>query len=319
MRLFRILTAIVALLAPLPALAAVQNAVMNKEGYWGIDVDHGACAASMTLQGGSVFLLRAQDGAVTFGLLGGKSVIRKGKAGRMETEAYGFDFKPSYGDGATALFYDGDFDARALAALRLARQLRILIDGAPVAAMTLEGTGFEGALDGVVACSKGEKGWWGAGVGATETTAEADELPLHKDGFWMLSTVEDTPGVCVATAKVDDEHAFSVILGHPNAMSFGVSGKDMRRARKGRFQTDAFTADFKPAYEGSDYLYPADDLDSQAAFALRRAKSVVIAVDGKPLVDMTFEDTGYAEVVLDLADCAAGKAGWWGEGAKPPR
>ena len=44
-------------IGPAPAFSAAKDAVMNKEGYWGIDVDGRACAASMTLQGGSTFLL----------------------------------------------------------------------------------------------------------------------------------------------------------------------------------------------------------------------------------------------------------------------
>lgn len=104
MRLFHALVLSVALLAQ-PALAAPEDAVMNKEGYWGIDVDNGACAASMTLQGGSIFLLRALDGEVTFGLFGVKSPIRKGRAGRIETDAGGFDFEPTYGEDAMTLFY----------------------------------------------------------------------------------------------------------------------------------------------------------------------------------------------------------------------
>ena len=181
MSFFRRLAAILAfsaILAPRQAAAAPQDAVLNKEGYWGIDVDHGACAASMTLQGGSVFLLRAQDGQVTFALLG-RTPLARGKVVRLETEAYGFDFRASYGDAATSLFYDGELDAKALAALRLARKVRILADGHQVAAMTFQGTGFPDALDGVVACSQGDSGWWGKGVGAqaTDTGPRPDRRP----------------------------------------------------------------------------------------------------------------------------------------------
>ena len=319
MRLFHILAAIVAVvIAPLPALAAPQDAVMNKEGFWAIDVDNGACAASMTLQGGAVFLLRALDGQVTFGLISIKSPIRKGKAGRIETEAYGFDFKPSYGEDATTLYYEQNLDARALAALRLARQARILIDGAAVTSMTLEGTGFEGALDGVIACSKGESGWWGKGVGPMSASDDAPDVPLHKDGFWAVEASDAVPGVCLATAKVDDDHAFTVIVGR-NVMSFGVhSAKNMPRGRQGRLQADGYAADFKPAYDNAKYLYPAEDLDSRTAFVLRRAKTVLVSVDGKTIVDMAFEGTGYADVLNDLATCAAGGEGWWGKGARQP-
>jgi hypothetical protein len=171
MSFFRRLAAMLAfsaILAPLQAVAAPQDAIFNKEGYWGIDVDHGACAASMTLQGRSVFLLRAVNGRVTFGLFG-RAPLARGKVVRLETEAYGFDFRASYGDDGASLFYNGDLDAKALAALRLARRVRILADGRQVAAMTFEGTGFPDALDGVVACSQGDSGWWGKGVGAQAT------------------------------------------------------------------------------------------------------------------------------------------------------
>lgn len=314
MRLFRLVAAVVGLVvAPLPALGASKDAVLNKEGCWAIDVDGDACAASMTLQGGSVFLLRAQDGKVTFGLISPGKPIPRGKAGRIESEAYGFDFKSSFGEDATALFYDGELDARALAALRLARQARVLIDGKAITSMTLEGTGFEGALDGAIACSQGQSGWWGKGVGAE--TAEADDPPMHKDGYWLMEASE-TPGACVAAAKVDDVYSFAVVVAR-EGMSFGVSStRDMRRGRKGRLETDAFGFDFKPAYESKAYFYPEGDLDSQAAFALRRAKTVMVSVDGKPIIDMEFEGTGYAEVLVDLTACAAGEKGWWGEGAK---
>lgn len=318
MRWFSLLVAIFALaMTPVPALAAPKDAVLNKEGYWGIDVDDGGCAASMTLQGGAVFMLRAVSGDVVFALFGSRPLTR-GKAGRIETEAYGFDFKPSYSKDGTVLYYEPALDARALAALRLAKQARILIDGRPLQAMTLEATGFESALDGVIACSNGKSGWWGKGVAAETAAADGEVEPaMHKDGFWLM-TPSNEPGFCVAAAKVDDDYRFVVVLGR-QGMSFGVSSaRDMRRGRKGRLQTDAYRLDFKPEYESPTYFYPAGELDSQGAFALRRAKTVVVSIDGKPIVDMAFEGTGYAEVLIDLDACARGEKGWWGEGAKQP-
>jgi hypothetical protein len=313
MRGFSVLAAIMLAIAPLPALAAPKDAVLNKEGYWGIDVDNDACAASMTLQGGAIFLLRAQGGKVTFGLFALKPLAR-GKAGRIETEAYGFDFKPSYDGDASTLYYNGDLDARALAALRLAKQARILVDGRPIQAMTLEGTGFEAALDGVIGCSNGESGWWGKGVGAE--VVEDGGAALHKDGVWQIAAA-DTPGICMASANAADGYTFTVFA-EAGVLAFGVgSDKNMRKGRKGRLQTDAFSLDFKPTYDNANFFY-SEDLDSQSAFALRRAKAVAISIDGKPLVDMSFEGSGYAEVLNDLAACAAGEKGWWGEGAKKP-
>lgn len=301
------------LLAATPAAAAPHDAVMNKEGYWGIDVDDGACAASMTLQGGSVFLLRAVDGKVTFALFG-RSGLARGKTGRIETEAYGFDFKPSYVEGAPSLYYDGDLDARALAALRLARQVRILTDGQMVAAMTFEGTGFESALDGVVACSKGQSGWWGKGLAAD--TADEASLPVHKGGVWRME-VGPEPGFCTAVAPLADGFAFTLTAAD-GQMGFGVfAPKAMKRGRKGRVETDKYSFDFKPGYDGEDYMFAKERLDSQAQFALRRATSVWISIDGKPLIDMGFEDFTHAEIMDDVAACSRGEKGWWNEPAKP--
>src|SRR5689334_23102999 len=97
--------------APATAVAAAKDAVPNKEGYWAIDIDHGGCVATMTLQGGSFFVLRAVKGRLSFGLLAGRTPIARAETGRIETEAYGVDFKPSYTPDALALFYRGDLDA----------------------------------------------------------------------------------------------------------------------------------------------------------------------------------------------------------------
>lgn len=311
-RVWLIVAALFALLSA-PAMAAPKDAVLNKEGYWGIDVDNGACVASMTLQGGAVFMLRAQDGRVSFGLFG-SAPLPRGKAGRIETEAYGVDFRPSYGEDATTLYYDGELDARALAALRLARQVRILVDGRTAAAMTFEGTGFEGALDGVVACSKGEAGWWGKGVGPAATEPEP---PLNKEGYWAIETMDDAGG-CTAVATVEGGSAM-VFIAFRGGLGFGVaSPTDYRRGRKGRFETDAFGFDFRPHYDGKRYLTGDEFLDSASVFALRRAKAITIRVDGRLVMDMVVEGTGFAEVLTDVAACSDGKSGWWGEGARQP-
>jgi hypothetical protein len=312
MRLFHSLAAIAIALAPLPALAEAKEAVLNKEGYWGIDVDNGSCAASMTLQGGAIFLLRGHEGQVTFGLFSTKGPIRRGKAGRIQTEAYGVDFEPSYGENNETLYYNGDFDARALAALRLARQAQILIDGKPVASMTLEGTGFEGALDGVVACSKGESGWWGKGVGAA-----GPEVPLNREGIWSISLGEGG-GHCVAEASAGEGVylQFPAVAGRTGIAV--ATDEKMRRGRRGRVEVDGYAFDFKPGYGGSRYFVTDAPLDAQALFTLRRSKSIRISVDRKVVVDVSLEGSGFPQLLDDLAACARGEKGWWGEGARQP-
>ncbi|MFZ5721009.1 MAG: hypothetical protein ACOY5Y_16225 [Pseudomonadota bacterium] len=323
MRLFRWFAAALSmagiLLAGVPASAAPRDAILNKEGYWGIDVDNGACAASMTLQGGAVFLLRAVEGNVTFGLFS-HAPLRRGKAGRLQTEAHGVDFVPSFSEESETLFYDGEFEAEALAALRTADELRILIDGEPVAAMTLEGTGFAGAFDGVIACSQGKSGWWGPGVGADGQVASSEEPapPLNAEGYWSITTGEVDPGVCYAISTVDEGHVFMLIANHRGEATFAVGSESpMKLGRKGRFETDAYVFDFRPTYD-DDTLVFGEDLDSQAIFAIRRAGAAKISIGGQTLVDMTLEGSGHAAVIDDLMACARSESGWWGEGAAKP-
>ena len=325
MSLFRRLAAVLAfsaILAPLQAAAAPQDAVLNKEGYWGIDVDHGACAASMTLQGGSVFLLRAVNGQVTFALLG-RAPLAGGKIVRLETEAYGFDLPASYTRDATGLFNDGELAAKPLAALRLARQVRILVDGRQVAAMTFEGTGFPGALDGVIACSKGEKGWWGPGLGASRASdgpipnKPTDTPVVNKEGAWAIAAGE--PGVCVAEADAGDHRVLQVLsaLGRMG-IAVGSNGGSLPSGRNGRVETDADAFDFKPEYGGKGYMAMSKPFDAEAIAALARAKWIRVSVDRRVLVDVSLEESGFAELLKSVAACSRGEKGWWGEGARRP-
>jgi hypothetical protein len=242
--------------------------------------------------------------------------MARGKAGRIETEAYGFDFKPSYGDDASTLFYEGDLDARALAALRLARQARILIDGKPVAAMTLEGTGFEGALDGVVACSKGESGWWGKGVGSSagSSTAAGDGFVYHADGVWGVYADKRT---CIAQAAAPDERYLQLLaIAGRVGLAVGSRSERLPRARKVRVQTDSYEFTFKPEFDGG-YMNSADLLESPDVFALRRAKRLRMSAEGRELIDVELGST-FGDVLDGVAACSRGESGWWGKGASEP-
>lgn len=304
--------------SPAPAFSAAKDAVLNKEGYWGIDVDGPACAASMTLQGGSTFLLRAQDGRVTFALFARKPMARA-KAGRIETEAYGVDFLPTYTDDATVLYFKGDLDARAIAALRLARQVRILGDGRAVAAMTFEGTGFEGALDGVIACSKGQAGWWGPGLGGKRAASRGapgwagDKAVLNKEGVWNVGANGDK---CYATAPLKSGGWFA-LMAQAGQMSF-ATGVEHPPApgRRGSFQTEAYAFDFEPSYTKDGVLYFRDRINQNALAALRLARDFRITVDGREVMEAHVQGTGLDGVLDALAQCSAGRSGWWGAGAK---
>jgi S1-C subfamily serine protease len=304
--------------SPAPAFSAAKDAVLNKEGYWGIDVDGPACAASMTLQGGSTFLLRAQNGRLTFGLFA-RAPMTPAKTGRIETEAYGVDFTPSYINKNATMFFKEDLDARAIAALRLARQVRILADGKPVAAMTFEGTGFEGALDGVIACSKGQAGWWGPGVGAKQASAKrppgglGEKAVLNKEGVWLVGPQGDK---CFASAPLKVGGWF-MLKAEMGQLSFGIDlDRPPPRGERGSFQTEAYAFDFQPSYTKDGVLYFRENLGSNALAALRLARDLRVSVDSREVMGVHLQGTGLDGVLDAVTQCSAGRSGWWGAGAK---
>ena len=310
-------------LAPAAAMAAAKDAVFNKEHVWAIDVDGDACAASRTLDDGSVFLFRAQAGQLTFGFFS-RSPIAPGKAGRLETEAYAFDFPPSFGDDRTGLYFNGDFNARAVAALRLARDVTLRIDGRAVVAMRFEGTGFEDALDGVIACSQGAGGWWGKGVGtqSADTGPRPDkatnEPVLNKERAWAIAISEE-PEVCVAQALATDHLVFQIVALRGVTGLALSSDVDLPQGRRGQLQTDDYAFDFVPGYGGRRYLSAKEAFDSAAVRALYRAKWLRLSIDKRQLFHIDLTDTGFADVLDAVAACSKGAGGWWGKGAKPGR
>jgi hypothetical protein len=301
--------------------AAADDSARNKEGFWTVgrgSAKSEVCMASLGAQGGAMFILRASAGEVAF-VVGVKSPMRRGKKGVLATDAYSFDFAPAFNDEGDMLFFDGVMNDRALAALKLARALGVTIDGRTVLDAKVEGTGLENAIEAVIACSKGQSGWWGPGVevqpvGAAKENDPGTEPPLHKDGFWTLEADGDG---CSSAVRLEGGGALVLIAmnGGRDIMVGGGAGGPFKRGRKGRFETDAYVFDFKPTYEGKDYMQLDAFLDDQALFALRRAKWLQISVDGRPELRAELEGTGLPDLLTSLQACASGKAGWWGEGA----
>ena len=183
-----------------PASAATDDSALNKEGFWTVgrgDADSDSCFASVPTKAGDIFMLRAEQGEVTFAL-GPRKPIRQGKKGVFTTDAWRFDFEPAYSDEGT-LYLDDFLNSRAMAALRLARAVGILVDGRTVLDANLEGSGFEGALDALIACSNGEAGWWGPGVATATSAASA---PASRDGGTGTGFFISADGLAVTAAHV---------------------------------------------------------------------------------------------------------------------
>lgn len=208
-----------------------------------------------------------------------------------------------------------------MAALRLASELTVMIGGKPVFSIKVEGTGLEAALDALTACSRGNSGWWGPGVGAlaqpsAEATVTEPTPGLHKDGVWYLEAADTS--FCVASAQVNEDLSIQLMASEGQVALAFVSETAMRRGRKGLVETDAYSFPFKPKYSGSDFFVSEEFLDSQAMFALRRATALKVSLDGRALVDLSLEGAGLADTVDGVAACSMGESGWWGEGAKQP-
>lgn len=316
--MFRVIAALVALLAlavlPAAARAEVGKGVLNKEGYWAVEVEPSGCVAAIDIEGGTYLAFRVVDGEVAFGVFA-KSPVRRGKTAVLSTEAYSFAFEPSFGDSRTSFIFDGVMNARSLAALRLARELSISIDGRPVMGLKVEGTGFEGALDAAIECSKGASGWWGKGAGQqTADAAEAGKPVLHKAGFWSLTRGGDEDGASCSATVSTKSGGVLLLRAEGGEVTFAVAGRRPLKGKKGTFATDAHEFEFPPSFTTDGSVYLDDFLNDRALAALRLARGVVVSLDGRVVLDAVLDGTGFEEVLDSLIACSKGSDGWWGKG-----
>lgn len=300
------------LIAANPAAASVDNAVMNKEGYWSVDADGDSCAASMMLQGGSVFLLRGHEGDVTVALFA-RAVLPKGKTFSLEIDGRAVDLPARFLEEGTTVYLDGALDAPSLASLRGARQMRILIDGQAVAAMTLEGTGFPDALDSLVACSHGKAGWWGKGVSSDgPAPVKPGDFAYNAEDVWMITPMEDA-GVCLAQAATEEKGRYLQILQRGDGVTVAVwsSGPALRKGHKGALVLDGGSFDFTPSYDGKTLMIVDGSLAGEPMSVLKATKGFTLMIDGKALVDLDLSSTGFPKILDELAACSRGETGWW--------
>ncbi|WP_293898687.1 hypothetical protein [Phenylobacterium sp.] len=315
MNLFRKLGAALLILAMGAAPAAAQDPVLNKEGFWSVGHNRsgGGCFASLPTKAGALLILRAEDGQVAL-LVGSKTPMTRGRKATLATEAYSFEFKPDFSDANDLLATEGALNDRALAALRLAQGVEVAVDGVTVISATLDGTGAEGALDAVIACSRGEQGWWGAGAGGGAKASVSAAMNPEKTWFLERSPLAR---ICTAYALVT-ERTMLILIGAEGVVGLAVRSDDpLPRGRHGRMEADAHSFTFKPVYDGDSYFAFDPEFDRDALSALRGAKALRVSVDGRAVAEVVIDGTGLPAVLDDLAACSKGQRGWWGEGAKP--
>jgi hypothetical protein len=168
------LCALLGLAVALPAHARPGDGAFNEEGFWRVEVEQDGCVASHDMADKTNLAFRAVGGEVTFGVFL-KVAVQQGKKGVLATEAASWDFTPTFVGGGRGLVFDGVIEAANLAALRKASQVRIAVDGRTMVELKVAGTGFPGAMDAAIACSKGLPGWWGKGAG--------QEVPEHAEAI----------------------------------------------------------------------------------------------------------------------------------------
>ena len=304
--------------------AAADDSALNKEGFWSVgrgDAKSEICMASLPTEAGTMLLFQAMSGQVSF-VVGTKAPMRRGKAGLLRTDSYSFEFQPDYNDARDLMFSGSNLDARAQAALKLANGVAVGVDGREVLSANLQGTGIENALEAVIACSKGEAGWWGPGVAAPPVVATKEndpgtERPVHKDGLWTLAADGHDCSAAVPIEGGGDLVLIATNGGRDIAVGAGAA-TTFKRGRKARFETNDYRLDFKPLYDGDDYMQLDSFLDSNGFLALRRATSLRITVDGREELNVALEGSGFPDVFTSLQACARGEKGWWGDGATLP-
>lgn len=309
-----ILRCLAALLAvfTLAVPASAAEPVLNKEGFWGVAAGDTGCFAQMVVEGGDLITLVGKDGEIELAVSARK--LKRGKAGKLQTDTVSFEFTPVY-SGKDLMFVDGPLRDEALAELRKGKELVVIVDDRVVLGASFEGTGFPGALDAVTACSRGESGWWGKGH---VRPADAPGKPVfNKEGLWAIST--GSPGICFLQADVGGgvQLQFPTALGQTGVAVSSLG--DLPRGSKGRIETDSFRVDFRASYGGRSYFNSDDPLDSASIFALRRARTIRVSVDGRMVVDATLDGSGFAEALDAVAACSKSEAGWWGAGAEKPK
>jgi S1-C subfamily serine protease len=202
MRGFRSVAAWLAVVAvALAPVASRAELVPNKQGVWNVGAgEDGLCLASAPIKSGGYFGLMAAQGEVSFGA-GNDRRLRQGSQGIFETEAYSFNFKPSYGKDGDSFYFDDFLNKNAMAALRLAKRIHISIDRRTVIDINVENSGLEEALDAVIDCSNGRRGWWGKGAELTRASNDKkhEAAPAGGSGSAFFISAD---GVAVTAAHV---------------------------------------------------------------------------------------------------------------------
>jgi hypothetical protein len=158
--------AIAALLAFAAAPHAEAARVSNDRTAWEVETVDNVCMAGLTTTSGHLALI-AEKGRVGFAMIL-PMPTKPGLKGVLEIDDATFDFDAAFNDKGDYVQSDDLLSPAAVAALRVTHTASVSVDGRTLMTASLAGAGTDAAVDAIVACSRGQAGWWGKG--ATQTS-----------------------------------------------------------------------------------------------------------------------------------------------------
>lgn len=138
--------------------------------------------------------------------------------------------------------------------------------------------------------------------------------PMNAEHYWTLKRAR--PTVCTAAARADGGEV--VLFGLSGRLSFSIARTGLpQNTRTIELRLDDLRQAFPAKATGELIGEQGEGLSSASIVALRNARRLAVALDGRETMKLDLSGSGTAQLVDDLLDCSLGKAGWWDTGAPP--
>jgi hypothetical protein len=153
------------------------------------------------------------------------------------------------------------------------------------------------------------------GLITTLALALQSQKAMNAERYWSLSRT--APSSCTAVARADNGEF--VLLGLNGRVSFGVAGNALPHDAKTIELRVGDRRQTLPAQRvGALIGERGEGLSSSTIVALRSARALTVAVDGREAMELDLSGSGTSKLVDDLLDCSTGKWGWWEAGPSQP-
>jgi hypothetical protein len=138
---------------------------------------------------------------------------------------------------------------------------------------------------------------------------------MNAERYWSLS--HTGPSSCTAVARADNGEF--VLLGLNGRVSFGVASNGLPQgARMIEVRFDDRRQALPAQRVGALIGERGEGLSSSSIVALRSARTLTVALDGREAMRLDLSGSGTSKLVDDLLDCSTGKSGWWDADARQP-